>query len=597
MILSKKQYTSWDNILIPYKSSELSTVLYSLIRLLEYITPTIQIAVNALFIEKALSYLSGRSSREELLLPILMLSGIIVYARICKVLAALCMKHVQNGIRAHFHTAIIQKCARLTYESIENEEIWELFQRINNKLEDRMTIGFQNSVELIGMGVQILGFLGALMFSAWWAAFIVVILSVPIMILGIKGGQKQYEAERETGKYKIRYEYLSDIMTNRDSARERSLFHYQERLILQWNKLFEKVKYLQRKVTINTMLRMKAVNLTVSLAMFMVDLILLLAVAKGKVSVGMFIALTQASIGIISIMSWEFSDRIKEFATQREFFKDITHFASLPETEGATSEPAPPVPLQSIEFRHVTFRYPNTEKEVLRDLCLKMEPGRHYAVVGRNGAGKTTLTKLLTGLYTDYEGEILINNKSIKNYAASELKSFFAVLFQDFSRYHISLRDNIAIGDIRNFGNPDTDRNIEKILDELNMTDNIRTLPDKMNTHLGKLDEKGVDFSGGQWQRLAIARVMLSPAPMYILDEPTAALDPMSESKIYGDFEYISRQKTTLLITHRLGATKTADYILVLDDGHIVQQGSHATLMQYDGLYKDMYDSQRSWYQ
>ena len=234
---------------------------------------------------------------------------------------------------------------------------------------------------------------------------------------------------------------------------------------------------------------------------------------------------------------------------------------------------------------------------MLRDLCLKMEPGRHYAVVGRNGAGKTTLTKLLTGLYTDYEGEILINNKSIKNYAASELKSFFAVLFQDFSRYHISLRDNIAIGDIRNFGNPDTDRNIEKILDELNMTDNIRTLPDKMNTHLGKLDEKGVDFSGGQWQRLAIARVMLSPAPMYILDEPTAALDPMSESKIYGDFEYISRQKTTLLISHRLGATKTADYILVLDDGHIVQQGSHATLMQYDGLYKDMYDSQRSWYQ
>lgn len=242
MILSKKQYTPWDNILIPYKSSELSTVLYSLIRLLEYMSPTIQIAVNALFIEKALSYLSGRSSREELLLPILMLSGIIMYNRICKVLAALCMKHVQNGIRAHFHTAIIQKCARLTYESIENKEIWELFQRINNKLEDRMTIGFQNSVELIGMGVQILGFLGALMFSAWWAAFIVVILSVPIMILGIKGGQKQYEAERETGKYKIRYEYLSDIMTNRDSAKERSLFHYQERLILQWNKLFEKVK-------------------------------------------------------------------------------------------------------------------------------------------------------------------------------------------------------------------------------------------------------------------------------------------------------------------------------------------------------------------
>lgn len=597
MILRKKRYTSWDNILIPYKCCAFSTVLYILIRIIEYITPTIQIAATALFIEKALSYLSGSSPREELLLPILMLSGIIVYDRICKLLSALCMQYIKNGLRAHFHTAIIQKCANLTYANIESNETWELFQRIDNKPEDRMATGLKSIIELIGMGVQFLGFLGAMMINVWWVPFVVIILSAPIMILGIRGGKKQYEAERETGKYQIQYEYLGKTMTNRDSAMERSLFNYQDRLILQWDKLFKKAKCLQRKVTINTMVRMKVVSLALSLAMFMVDFIILLAVAKGQVSTGMFIALTQASIGIISIMSWEFSDRIKEFATQREFFKDITHFAALPETEGAASEPAPPVPLQSIEFRHVTFRYPNTEDDVIRDLCLKIEPGRHYAIVGRNGSGKTTLTKLLTGLYTDYEGEILINNKSIKNYMASELKSFFAVLFQDFARYHISLRDNIAIGDIKNFGNPDTDQNIEKVLNELDMTDNIHMLPDKINTHLGKLDEKGVDLSGGQWQRLAIARVMLSPAPMYILDEPTAALDPMSESKIYEDFEHISQQKTTLLISHRLGATKTADHILVLDDGHIVQQGSHAMLMQNDGLYKDMYDSQRSWYQ
>ena len=597
MILRKKQYTSWDNILIPYKSSALGTILYILIRIIEYITPTIQIAATALFIEKALSFLSGSCSREELLLPILMLSGIIVYERVCTVLSALCMQYIKNGLRTHFHTAIIQKCASLTYANIENNETWELFQRIDNKPEDRMVTGIRSIIELIGMSVQFLGFLGALMINVWWAPFVVIILSVPIMILGIRGGKKQYEAERETGKYQIQYEYLGKTMTNRDSAMERSLFGFQDRLIPQWDNLFKKAKCLQRKVTINAMVRMKVVSLALSLAMFIVDFIILLAVAKGQVSTGMFIALTQSSIGIISIMSWEFSDRIKEFATQREFFKDITHFAALPEAKDAAAEPAPPVPLQSIEFRHVTFRYPNTENDVLRDLCLKIEPGRHYAIVGRNGSGKTTLTKLLTGLYTDYEGEILINNKSIKDYPLSELKSFFAVLFQDFARYHISLRDNIAIGDIRNFDNPDTDQDIEKVLDELDMTDNIRMLPDKIHTHLGKLDEKGVDLSGGQWQRLAIARVMLSPAPMYILDEPTAALDPMSESKIYEDFEHISQRKTTLLISHRLGATKTADHILVLDDGHIVQQGSHAMLMQNDGLYKDMYDSQRSWYQ
>jgi len=222
-----------------------------------------------------------------------------------------------------------------------------------------------------------------------------------------------------------------------------------------------------------------------------------------------------------------------------------------------------------------------------------LEAGKHYAFVGKNGAGKTTITKLLTGLYTEYEGEILINGKELREYPVSTVKALFSVVYQDFAKYYIPLKDNIKLGDV---SGKNTEEKIPDILTKGGLEELVSELKDGIDTPLGKILENGQDISGGQWQRIALARSLISRAPVKMLDEPTAALDPISESRVYGEFENLMKGKTTVFISHRLGSTKLADEILVIDDGMIIERGTHDELMDDEGQYAQMFEAQRGWY-
>lgn len=228
---------------------------------------------------------------------------------------------------------------------------------------------------------------------------------------------------------------------------------------------------------------------------------------------------------------------------------------------------------------------------MLDDFSLKLEKGKHYAFVGVNGAGKTTMTKLMTGLYRDFKGEILLNGRDIRTYDAKALKSLCSVVFQDFARYQVPARDSIAVG------LPAREARVEDAVRTVGLRDAIDALPKGLDTPLGKIYEGGQDLSGGEWQRLAIARALVSGAPVRILDEPTAALDPMSESRFYEQFAGMSRGVTTLFISHRLGSTRLADRIFVIDGGRIAEEGTQAELLAAGGLFADMFEAQRSWYQ
>ena len=224
---------------------------------------------------------------------------------------------------------------------------------------------------------------------------------------------------------------------------------------------------------------------------------------------------------------------------------------------------------------------------------MKIEAGRHYAFVGANGAGKSTIAKLLTGLYQDYEGRILINGRDLREYTAAQLKAFYSVVYQDFARYSISIWDNIAIGCV---GGADEEA-IDNAITALKLDSVMEGLEDGKDTLLGKLAQEGKDFSGGEWQRIALARCFVSEAPIRVLDEPTAALDPIAESNLYSEFAKLCEGRTTLFFSHRLGSVKLADYIYVIDNGHVEEQGTHNELMAAKQLYYTMYDSQRRWYQ
>lgn len=197
----------------------------------------------------------------------------------------------------------------------------------------------------------------------------------------------------------------------------------------------------------------------------------------------------------------------------------------------------------------------------------------------------------MLGLFTEYEGVILIDGKNIKEYGSGELKSLFSVVFQDFARYSVSLRDNIRVGRI---SKPPEDKEILKVMKNLDL-DTEKDLT--IETEIGKIYGSARELSGGQWQKTAIAKSYISGAPFLILDEPTSSLDPISESTMYQRFMDLSCGKTTILVSHRLGSTKISQCILVLNGGRLEEWGSHNDLIKKDGLYKKMYDTQKGWYE
>lgn len=245
-------------------------------------------------------------------------------------------------------------------------------------------------------------------------------------------------------------------------------------------------------------------------------------------------------------------------------------------------------------FENVSFTYPNSDKEVLHDITVSIRAGEKIAIVGDNGSGKSTFISLLTGMFSPDKGSVSINGFSMDEYK-QELRNGISVIFQDFAHYEATLRENITVSDENR---KLSDKEIEELARNIHVEDVIEEQPEGLDGLLGHLSQKGNDLSGGQWQKIALLRaVYRSNTNIMILDEPTAALDPLSEAELYRNFSEITGDRTTILISHRLGITKLVDRILVFDDGRIIEDGSHQELMEKRGHYYDMYQAQASWYQ
>lgn len=246
-----------------------------------------------------------------------------------------------------------------------------------------------------------------------------------------------------------------------------------------------------------------------------------------------------------------------------------------------------------VEFRDVSFRYPGREEYALRHLSLKLRIGERMAVVGKNGSGKTTMIKLLCRLYEPTEGVIYLNGVDIRKYDYSEYMNLFSVVFQDFSLFDYSIAENVAAGGKYDAG---------KVWDSLERTgfgERLRQLPEGIYTLIGKeFDESGILFSGGERQKIAIARALYKDSPFILLDEPTAALDPVAEYEVYSAFDEMVENKTAIYISHRLSSCRFCDDIVVFDKGQVVQRGSHEELMaEQEGLYHALYTAQAQYYQ
>lgn len=592
--MKEKKYTLVDSILIPLKCSKKSASLLVLLSIVVGLVPPIQTMVIAKFIDAAISVVNENSNFIGVLKWILAIIVCIFILWMSQNGKQLLGNWLEIDLRRSYRTMLVDKRARLKYKYFEDADTWDLISRISEKPEKRLKEAFIKFLDFCSLIIEIIGLLLIFLTHSWANAIIIIVVGIPIFIISFESGKVTYNTKFITQKYHRRHEYLSEVLTSREATQERAIFGYGKELSKMWWEYYEKARKIELLARFKWFVRMKSSGIIASIICVITTLILIPPLINKSIKIGIFIALINATYSLVNNMTWKFTRYIEAIANNKEYMKELTKFINLKEFDLSKTDKFNEE-FKYIEFVHVKFKYPGTEKYILNDFSYCFENMKKYALIGINGAGKTTIVKLILGLYDEYEGEILINGTDIRNINYQDRLSYISVIYQDFAKYSISIKENIVVGNI-NRTESISDDEIDSIIQKVGLYNKINKLSDGVDTLIGKINKNGQDLSGGEWQKVALARTLLSDAKIWIMDEPTSAMDPIAESVFYKNFCDICDNKMVLLISHRLGTSILADQILVLDEGRLVESGNHHELMECANVYAKMYENQRGWY-
>ncbi len=583
---------------------------FSLLTLLQNGGPTLVLFLDKLIIDEITRLLQMGTISTEQVLTVLLSNTLLLGSLICVIILNLSIdalstitniifSGLEQRVQGYFQHKFFEKVA--TFDDIslfENPELLNIVQ-LAEKAVDRL----QRLAMLLGIGLMgIFMLVPAVAVSltiVWWVPLLVLFASAPAIYVKIHYVRKSWDIETDQASAHREMQLYKEMLIAPEYGKELRLFGLQNLLLGRWFNLFDRTFRQMEKVRIKGSKKVIFWSIFGEFGAAIPYIYVILGTLDRTYTIGdlalyagLVIQLRRGlhfCMGNLSELYDVALGTVPLF--QLLALESQLKLNTLPSDSNLTS----PQTSAKIQLENVSFTYPNSTIPSLNTINLTINPGQIVALVGENGAGKTTIAKLLCRLYDPDCGKILWNGEDLRALKLEDLRQKIAVVLQDYSRFPLTVRENVAFGNLEQLN---CDSMLIKVIEKAGMTRKINSLPKQLDTPLGKQLEGGVDLSGGQWQRIAIARsLMRQPqAELLIFDEPTAALDPKTEDEIYKLFADISQNKTAVVVTHRLALARNADVIIVLEQGKIIETGTHDQLMKLGQQYYQMFTCQASHY-
>ncbi len=504
-----------------------------------------------------------------------------------------------NRLGINVNSMILEKAVQLDLSQIENSEFYDKLNRARQEASSRSLQMVTDTFQFFQNALTLFGYIALLLSFSSWAVLALVLASLPATFAEMRFSSIGFKLYNWRSADRRKLAYMEYVLANDSHAKEVRVFSLGENFLARYKGLAEKFYREDSSLAKRRTIWVVLLSLVSSAAFYGCYAMIAIQAARGQLSLGnltlyvvVFRQGQQAFQSCLAAIGGTFEHNL--YLSNLFEFLAIAPPIKPTEAVFAAAKALSVEQKKGIYFDHVSFRYPNKKTLALDSITMHIPSGQSIAVVGSNGAGKSTLIKLLCRLYYPTEGAIYLDGKDLRNWNQEELLNRISVVFQDFNKYQLNVRENVGVGKIENVENED---HIKQAIERGGAAELLRDLPQGLSTPLGNWFKDGRELSGGQWQKVAVARAfMRDKADILILDEPTAALDAEAESLAFQKFRELTIGKTSLIISHRFPVARLADHILVIEQGKILESGSHSELIQANGRYAHLFTLQASGY-
>ncbi len=584
---------------IVWSTSAKLTIVMALTTLVSGVLPAAIASVGGLFVDVVSNaYQDNGSSAEQFrsdaLYYVFLEAGLVVLMTGAQRISTICQSILRVLLGNKINVMILEKALTLELAHFEDAEYYDKLVRARREASSRplsLVIKtfdlFRDIIALVTIGIWLFQF-------SPYAVLLLALAGVPAFLAEAKFSGEAFRIHRRRSAERRMQIYLEMVLTREDGVKEVKLLQLGKLFLQRYIDIFLNIYKEDRSLVLRRGFWGYILGLLASAAFYFAYGWVGFAAIAGSITIGqMTMYIAQFRLGQNSVTNSLTS--INGMYEDNLYLSNLTEYLEhkVPEQTGVKT--VGPMPRDGIRFENVSFYYPGAETPALNRINLHITPGESLAIVGENGSGKTTLIKLLTRLYTPTEGHITVDGMDLQEWDTDAIRQKIGVIFQDFARYQLIVGENIGIGDVENIGE---ENQISEAARKGMAEEFVKDLPLNYKTQLGTWFKDGKELSGGQWQKIALSRAfMRSQADILILDEPTAAIDARAEAEIFAHFGELTDNRISIIISHRFSTVRMADYIIVLDKGEVLEQGSHQQLLDRDGQYATLFKLQAKGYQ